>query len=347
MLRRIISIIAGVSLLCGITTPALAASTFRDVPSGHWAYSYVSEAAEKGWVNGTDNGIFSPDKAVSGAEFVTMIVRAYYADDIQPAQSSIWYEPYINAGNANYILDGAHWGGATLGAWANPAKRYQMAIILYNIIRQSDIPVDQSAVEAAKQQITDYSDMATTPDWRESVPTCYALGLLNGYEDGSFGGQNTMTRAEAATVMCRLDDILSSVSSDPVSPSNPNIDDDNREQPSVPEITTPDQEVVPGYVDIQPNGSGYSLTYIPSTGIWNGQREDRIFGFNVNSIADVRSSLDSVMDYYPKAVYFFSENKLDFSPRDLLEQYELSHGLISRVKGTCYDYFNVVPQSIG
>ena len=41
-------------------------TSFADLPSSHWAYKYVMEAAEKGWVSGTGNGQYNPTGTVSG-----------------------------------------------------------------------------------------------------------------------------------------------------------------------------------------------------------------------------------------------------------------------------------------
>lgn len=52
---------------CFITGAAAtaAAPTFSDVPEGHWAYAYVAEAAEQGWVSGVGGGLFAPDRQVT------------------------------------------------------------------------------------------------------------------------------------------------------------------------------------------------------------------------------------------------------------------------------------------
>ena len=41
---------------------------FSDVAASHWAYAAISSAAEKGWVNGYEDGTFRPEKAITRAE---------------------------------------------------------------------------------------------------------------------------------------------------------------------------------------------------------------------------------------------------------------------------------------
>ena len=53
----LISIVAGIFASNG-------KSTFSDVPSSHWSYSYVERAAENGWVSGVGNGLYGVDRQV-------------------------------------------------------------------------------------------------------------------------------------------------------------------------------------------------------------------------------------------------------------------------------------------
>ena len=50
-------------------------SPYPDVPSGHWASGYVNMAKTIGWVTGYTNGTFRPDKSVTLAEAVTIVLR--------------------------------------------------------------------------------------------------------------------------------------------------------------------------------------------------------------------------------------------------------------------------------
>lgn len=48
---------------------------FKDVPETHWAYEAIEELAEKGIINGYEDGTFKPDEAVTRAELATMLNR--------------------------------------------------------------------------------------------------------------------------------------------------------------------------------------------------------------------------------------------------------------------------------
>ena len=49
-----------------------------------------------------------------------------------------------------------------------------------------------------------YTDVAADASYNEAVTVMSALGLLKGYEDGSFGPDKTITRAEFAAVVVRM-----------------------------------------------------------------------------------------------------------------------------------------------
>lgn len=48
---------------------------FNDVPKSHWAYSYISTAAAYGWVTGSGNNKFEPERAITRAEVATIVNR--------------------------------------------------------------------------------------------------------------------------------------------------------------------------------------------------------------------------------------------------------------------------------
>ena len=63
-----------------------------------------------------------------------------------------------------------------------------------------------------KRENMRFSDSARVlPCYREAVSVMANLGIINGYPDGSFGPDNTATRAESATVLLKMYDVLSQI----------------------------------------------------------------------------------------------------------------------------------------
>jgi hypothetical protein len=49
---------------------------FKDVNQAHWAFSYIKKLAVNGLIEGTSDGLFQPDKAITRAEFSAVLARA-------------------------------------------------------------------------------------------------------------------------------------------------------------------------------------------------------------------------------------------------------------------------------
>lgn len=95
---------------------------FSDVPLGHWAYSYIVAAAEKGWVKGYPDGTFRPDRAISRAEVMALVNRLFnrpvtlpqLPKNVNPYNDiaeSHW--AYCDAMEATIKHDTAAWHGMT------------------------------------------------------------------------------------------------------------------------------------------------------------------------------------------------------------------------------------------
>ena len=116
-----------------VSTSAFAASVkFTDVPSDHWASSFISEMADKGVMSGVGNNKFSPSSTLTGAEFVTMIVRQFYEDKIG-ASGDMWYSAFMDVAEKEGILSGT---GITA---EGTISRYDMAQLMYNVLKAQSV----------------------------------------------------------------------------------------------------------------------------------------------------------------------------------------------------------------
>ncbi|MDO4515797.1 MAG: S-layer homology domain-containing protein [Bacillota bacterium] len=216
-MKRLLICLLTLILCLSLVPAALAAKTFSDVPGNHWAYSYVSTAVQKGWVNGMSDNQYQPGGTVTGAQFLTMVVRAFYPGDIPAGVADPWYQPYVTAGDKHGLRTGAGLSAAkdlTAGL-----TRYQMAQVMDNLLSAAGVRAPASFDPATS--IADWS--AVPASYRESVANTYGLGLLTGMDDkGTFAGTSSMNRAQAAAVMCRLGDAVSvqSPGTDPVTPAD-------------------------------------------------------------------------------------------------------------------------------
>lgn len=215
MKKKLLSLALALALSMGLVPAAFAANTvFTDVPSSHWAHSYIQTCASKGIVSGIGNDRFSPDGQVTYAQFCSMIINAFYPELLDKSVSGPWYAPYMNAARKGGLLTGT--AAASSNYFADvPMNRYDMAQAAANVLFRVGKSAASSGKAAAQAQISDWSSVPR--DYCDAVTSCYALGILSGFSDGSFGGSQTMTRAQACVVIVKLDDTLDNKAA----PSNP------------------------------------------------------------------------------------------------------------------------------
>lgn len=204
-MRKIINIVLVLTLLAGLCVPAAAAgTTFTDVPQGQWYYTWVTKAAQAGWVNGVGGGKYEPNKSVTFSQFAVMLGKALYPDDFaaQPVGAQ-WWTPACEVADKHGLFkdtDMAH--RSDWNAVANtPIKREHMAQMMYNALVDvgAKLPTYEEYTEVSLH-INDIIDCEND----EAVAVCYTLKLLSGNGNGYFNPRDPMTRAQAAVVLCNI-----------------------------------------------------------------------------------------------------------------------------------------------
>lgn len=195
-----------------VSTSAFAVSVeFTDVPSSHWAHASISEMADKGIMSGVGNNKFAPDTTLTGAQFVTMIVRHFYEDKLG-ASGEKWYSAFMDVAEKEGIL------ADTSITAEGVINRYDMAQLMYNVLKAEGIsatPLPDTS------KVADWASVPST--YHNAVSVCYNMGMLSGVDSkGTFNGNGKMTRAQAAVVMDRLLEVCSGgTPSTPQTPEKP------------------------------------------------------------------------------------------------------------------------------
>lgn len=191
-------------------------SSFSDVPSTHWAYKNIMAMTSKGLFSGTTTpvngvGTFAPDKTMTRAEFVTVVIRAMYADELNAM-------PKVDAGEAWYLnsyelaLDKGILKEKELdnGDLSKGMSRQEMALVL---VRAAEKLGETPSQLVSTSKIADYSTIGTY--YRDYVVKAYSMGMLAGTDSqGTYAPKATMNRAQGATVLNRLTDSSSRSSVD-------------------------------------------------------------------------------------------------------------------------------------
>lgn len=169
---------------------------FDDVPTTHWAYSYIMDLYNAGVVNGTSATTFEPESNVTRAEFTAMAVRVFglkataIITQFTDVAADAWYAEVISA-----ALEAGIVTGVTETEFDPEAQvtREQMAAIIGRYLgTTSDAALTYTDADSIEEYAKPY------------VAGLSASELLNGYTDGSFQPKANATRAEAATLIDRV-----------------------------------------------------------------------------------------------------------------------------------------------
>ena len=134
---------------------------------------------------------FKPDKTISRAEFVTILVKAFALDRKEEPSfadtENHWAKDYIATAVGNSIANG--YNENSFGP-DDLLTREQMAVMILN--------ASQLPKLTAKLSFSDQEEISPWP--RE--PCCFnGHGVMKGYPDNSIQPQGQASRAEAVTVI--------------------------------------------------------------------------------------------------------------------------------------------------
>lgn len=169
---------------------------FPDIEN-HWAKDSINLLVEAGVVDGYDDGSFQPDHGVSRAELSKMIAEIF---DLDTSDNSVIFGDSAN-----------HWANAVINACAKAGfvngfddttfgpdvviSREQLVTIVGRTFEWN------GDVDAA---LAEYPDFAAVADYAKPyMAAAIEMGVIQGYEDGTIQAQNTITRAEACTILTR------------------------------------------------------------------------------------------------------------------------------------------------
>ena len=171
------------------TTEQPSTKTFSDVSSSDWFADAVKYVSDKGMMNGTGNGKFSPADSTTRAMLMTVIAR-YAGEDT--TGSNPWYQKSMEWAKANGVSDGT-------APNAN-ITREQLVTMLYRYAKSTgkDVSVGKDT------NILSYADATTVSEY--AVPAMQwacGAGIVNG-ANGKLNPQNNATRAEVAAILMRF-----------------------------------------------------------------------------------------------------------------------------------------------
>lgn len=199
MKKRLLSLALVVTMMCSllVAIPVSAASMFSDV-NGHWAQTTIEELASRGIVNGKGEGLYDPEGKVTRAEFSKLLVctveNSFSSElgSLSDVPEDAWFNAYVyealdrgvfylNELNNNCFMPNEAADRETVAVWA---------------VRLLGIEGEATS--------TPFVDNASI-DNKVAVATAYNQGIISGDAGtGKFRPDDSLTRAEAATIIKRV-----------------------------------------------------------------------------------------------------------------------------------------------
>lgn len=187
-----------------------ALKSFKDVPSNHWAHDAIMKMVGMGMFAGTTapdaNGVgtFAPTAPMTRAQFVTVVTRYLYADELKAMEAEdgkpdVWFEYNYQVAVEHGIISHKEFSQDEMGV---AMTRQEMAMVL---VRAAGECGESAEKLIHTSRIADYDSIGSY--YKDYVRQCYSMGMICGTDSkGTFAPMGTLNRAQAATVLYRLVD---------------------------------------------------------------------------------------------------------------------------------------------
>ncbi len=161
----------------------------------HWASEYLDFLKTKGIIQGYAGGDLAPDKPVTRAELLKMVMQAHGFQNtgtvtetsFKDVAKTDWFVRYVEGAYDLGIAEGYSDGTFKPNTSVNRAEAMKI------LLKAFDVPL--TGYEGT------FPDVGQNDWFAIYVGTAYELGLVGGYLDGTFKPGNLMTRGEAAKII--------------------------------------------------------------------------------------------------------------------------------------------------
>jgi len=176
---------------------------FADVGEGDWHYNDVYYVWEKSLMDGTGEGIFSPNMTLTRGMVVAVLYRHEGRPSVEDMDNpfpdvaeGIWYTDAVMWASEGKVIQG--YDNGNFGPNDN-VTREQLATILYRYAEyaEADIP--------ASREYPGFNDDASISEYaRVAVTALYRAEVINGRPNNRFDPKGSATRAEFAAMIHRF-----------------------------------------------------------------------------------------------------------------------------------------------
>jgi hypothetical protein len=171
-----------------------------DVPEGHWAFPFIQDMYDQGYLPDFPSGQFEPDKQLTRAELAALLNKSFVSDPIerQPINFNDISSDYWAADAIDQVVERGFMSGYPDNVFQpdQPVPRYQVLVSLASGLNlESPDDVDQL--------LQRLGNLEALPAWaRDPVAAAAQQGLVVNYpEPDQLRPNETATRAEIVAMM--------------------------------------------------------------------------------------------------------------------------------------------------
>ena len=174
------------------------AESFTDVSSAHWAHPFIDTLKSTDIISGYPDGTFKPNANVRIDEFIAMTVKAlgYRFESL----SSDWAKPYVDKAIELKIIQDREFT-----SYSAQINREQMTSVVVNAIALNEFKLGSNLEPYIKNEVSDY--YLVTDHYKQNMLESYKWGIITGFTDKTFKPKNYSTRAEAAAVIAKIENV--------------------------------------------------------------------------------------------------------------------------------------------
>lgn len=182
----------------GTLVPPAPQKVFSDLLETHWAYNPIIALNKMGIINGYNDGTFKSEANITREEFAKVVVVAFGLTDNGGEYKAFadanghWAEQYIKIAYVNGVVNGI--GNNKFGV-GQKISRQDAAVMIQRAAKAKGITLGGEGNLSFKdaKDIADYAKV--------SVGELSDAKIINGFTDGTFKPNNSITRAETAKIV--------------------------------------------------------------------------------------------------------------------------------------------------
>lgn len=167
---------------------------FIDLPVDHWAFDYITQLALDDIISGYEDKTFKPNGNVTRAELAKMLTASFKLEGTTKYSdvNNHWADTYISSvGEFVPVKD-------NLFRPNEEATRQDVAVALVNILDKTE------RMKLQESKLTFDDIPMIDEEYISHIGKAVSGGIISGYGDGTFRPQEPITRAEVATMICRI-----------------------------------------------------------------------------------------------------------------------------------------------